>query len=209
MSDSASSDFDSPPAYTHAPPGYAHAAAKGATTHRLIRRSRWSSKAYIQAEGVDRYCFAPAKGRDVSVAIYAGASTANEALGFLEFPTTHNAFRLKFRGHSDDDRMSTFTDVKSRIGYPHSSSFSMKSAISGRLREYSWVNRHPGRETKPVVYDLLVSDLHKLRIATLTVEKKATTISWTTQPTTARASLPRPRRNRRHFQALEQGLPPR
>lgn len=163
------------------PPAYANVASMGATTHRLVRRSRWSTQAYVQANGIDRYRFAPLKGRDVRIAIYAGTSTANEALGFLDFPTTHNAFRMNFRNPAGDG---VFTEVKSRIGYPHSSSFSMRSTISGRVKEYTWVNRFPGRETKPVVYDLVVDDVHTPCMATLTAEKKATVIDWTVQPKT-------------------------
>jgi len=107
------------------------------------------------------------------------------ALGFLDLPMTHSASRLTFRCTGCHGGC-WFTDVKSRVGYPHSSSSSMKSAISEQPKTYTWVNRFPGRETRPVVYDLLVDDLHVHQMAILTAEERATTIEWVIQPKTKR-----------------------
>lgn len=164
------------------PPEYTEAASASVEVHHFVRHSRWSSKVYIQADGINRYCFAPDK-KEARVWIYAGASTENKALGFLDFPKQHNAFRLNFSIDSSDKY--DFTDVKSRIGHPHSGSFSLKTTISGRMRDYQWVNRSPGREVKPVVYDLIVGGLQKM--AVLTVNKKGkgvTTIHWVVHPDT-------------------------
>jgi hypothetical protein len=179
---------------TAAPPEYAEAAAPTtgtAVVHTFIRHSRWSKKVHIRAAGIDRYTLVPAK-KEARLWIHAGDSTDNAPLGFLDFPSSHNAFRLNFRsntngqGYPSGDKFD-FTDVKSRIGHPHSSSFSFKTAISGTQREYEWKNASQGREAKgPVVYELSVGALRR-HTATLTVYKMgkgATGISWFVLPAT-------------------------
>jgi hypothetical protein len=185
---------------TAAPPEYAEAAAPTTWTaivHNFIRHSRWNKKVHIRAAGVDRYTLAPAK-KEARLWVHAGASTDNAPLGFLDFPSSHNAFRLNF--HNSNTNTNTndqgspsgaknfdFTDVKSRIGHPHSGSFSFKTAISGTQREYEWKNTSQGREAKePVVYELSAGALRQ-RTATLTVYKKgkgATGIRWCFLPAT-------------------------
>lgn len=176
-----------PPAYAEA---YAEAtSSSNPTTHHFARRNRFSSKVFVQSEGVDRYCFAP--GKNASVWIYAGASTDNSPLGYLTFPSSHNAFRLYFaaggQGRPGPSGMDAngfaFSDVKARVGSPHPSSFSFKGTTSERVREYEWVNRNPSQDIAPVQYDLSVSGIETL--ATLTVSKKGkgkTTVQWRRAP---------------------------
>jgi len=54
ISDTAILDIEPPTEYANAPPRYAHAASKSAKPQCLIRRGRWSSKAYIEVDGVER-----------------------------------------------------------------------------------------------------------------------------------------------------------
>jgi hypothetical protein len=177
---------------TAAPPEYAEAAApttRTAVVHSFTRHSRWSKKLHIRVAGDDRYTLAPAK-KEARLWIHAGASTDNTPLGTLDFPSSHNAFRLNLhtntninsQGSPSADEKFDFTDVKSRIGHPHSSSFAFKTAVSGTQREYEWKNASQGREQAkgPVVYDLSVGALRQ-HTATLTVYKKgkgATGIRW-------------------------------
>lgn len=175
-----------------APPNYSEAAsATGPAIHHFARNHAWNSKVFVQSEGVDRYCFAP--GKHAQVWIYAGASTKNPPLGYLTFPTSHNAFRLYFGAGAEgkpgpsgsDANGFAFSDVKARVGYPHASSFSFKSDASGRMREYEWVIRkHPG-DSSPVYYDLSVAGVGE--IATLTVNRKGkgqTNVQWRIAPET-------------------------
>lgn len=185
---------------TVAPPEYAEAAAAASSpststgstqVHNFVRRSRWSKEIHIRVSGVDRYTLAPAR-KEARLWIHAGSSTDNAPLGFLDFPSSHNAFRLNFRnGDNKIDGQGDhfdFSDVKSRIGHPHSGSFSFKTAISGTLMEYEWENASKGQAAKPgpVVYDLYVGALRQ-HTATLTVHKKgkgATGIRWLVLPQT-------------------------
>lgn len=172
------------------PPNYSEAASTSSpTTHHFSRHHAWSAKVFVESAGVDRYCFAPGKGAQVW--IYAGASTKNRPLGYLTFPASHNAFRLYFGAGAEgepgpsgvDANGYAFSDVKARVGYPHASSFAFKSAASGRLREYEWVNRNPSQDASPVVYDLKVSGMDTL--ATLTVNRKGrgkTNVKWLKAP---------------------------
>jgi hypothetical protein len=176
-----------------APPQYAVAASSTSPiTHNFIRRNLFSSKVFVQSAGVDRYCFAA--GKDARVWIHAGASTDNPPLGYLTFPTSHNAFRLYFGAGEQgkagpggmDEKGFAFSDVKARIGYPHPGSFSFKGATSGRVKEYEWMNRHPSHDVSPVRYDLSVLGLAGGEaLATLTVSRKGkgkTSVQWRKAP---------------------------
>ena len=176
-----------------APPQYAEAASSTSPiTHQLVRRNLFSSKVFVQSAGVDRYCFAA--GKDARVWIHAGASTDNPPLGYLTFPTSHNAFRLYFgAGEAGkagpggmDENGFAFSDVKARIGYPHPGSFAFKGATSGRVKEYEWMNRDPSHDVWPVHYDLSVSGLAGGEpLATLTVSRKGkgkTSVQWRKAP---------------------------
>lgn len=177
---------DSPPNYTIA------ASSSEPVTHHFVRRNRWSSKVYVQSGGVDRYCFAP--GKNARVWIYAGASTSNTSLGYLTFPTSHNAVRLYFGAGEEgkagpsgmDENGLAFSDVKARVGYPHPSSFSFRGTTSDRVREYEWVNRDPSRDVAPVHYDLSVSGpLGIEALATLSISRKGngkTFMQWRKAP---------------------------
>ncbi|KAM0708490.1 hypothetical protein Q7P35_005142 [Cladosporium inversicolor] len=176
-----------------APPQYAEAASSTSPiTHNFVRRNLFSSKVLVQSAGVDRYCFAA--GKDARVWIHAGASTDNPPLGYLTFPASHNAFRLYFGAGEQgkagpggmDENGFAFSDVKARVGYPHSGSFSFKGATSGRIKEYEWVNRDPSHDVSPVHYDLSVSGLAGGEaLATLTVSRKGkgkTSVQWRKAP---------------------------
>lgn len=184
------------PAYTSPPPTspstlptYTTATSTTPTTHHLIRPSVLSSRVNIRCpSGIDRYTFAPDSSSQKRIWIHAGASTRNAALGYLTFPETHNAFRLTFIPDPTDQHKEaaqqqqptlSLTNVKARIGYPHPSSFSFKSSLTGR--RYTWTNLNPTREAAPVQYDLSIEDGHARRIARLTVDKKSrggTTVIW-------------------------------
>ncbi|KAM0715082.1 hypothetical protein Q7P37_009547 [Cladosporium fusiforme] len=166
-------------------PTYANATSTTPTTHHLIRASLFNSRVNIRdPSGIDRYTFAPDSSSEARIWIYAGASTRNAALGYLTFPETHNAFRLIFVPDPSAWQKEThpklgFTNVKARIGYPHPSSFSFKSSLTGR--QYTWTNLNPSKEVVPVQYDLAIEDGHSRRLARLTVDKKAkggTTVVW-------------------------------
>ena len=176
-----------------APPQYAEAASSTSPSiHNFIRRNLFSSKVFVQSAGVDRYCFTA--GKDARVWIHAGASTDNPPLGYLTFPTSHNAFRLYFGAGEHgkagpggmDENGFAFSDVKARIGYPHPGSFSFKGATSGRVKEYEWANRDPSHDVWPVHYDLSVSGLVGGEpLATLTVSRKGkgkTALQWRKAP---------------------------
>lgn len=173
-----------------APPTYSEAASTSKpVVHHFKRQHSWSSSVFVQSEGVDRYCFSP--GKDSQIWIYAGASTNNTPLGYLTFPFSHNAFRLYFGAGEEgkagpsgrDANGFAFSDVKARVGYPHPSSFSFKSDVSGPMREYEWKNRNPSTDVTPVIYDLSVSGIE--RIANLTVNRKGkgdTNVRWQESP---------------------------
>lgn len=170
-------------------PSYSTATSTTPTTHHLIRASFFNSRVNIRdPSGISRYTFAPDTSKEARIWIHAGASTRNAALGYLTFPETHNAFRLNFipdpsAWHKEEEPQSHpklgLTNVKARIGYPHPSSFSFKSSLTGR--QYTWTNLNPSKEAAPVQYDLAIEDGHSRRIARLTVDKKArggTTVVW-------------------------------
>lgn len=176
-----------------APPNYAVAASSSEpVTHHFVRRNLFSSKVFVQSSGVDRYCFAA--GKNARVWIYAGASTDNPPLGYLTFPTSHNAVRLYFGAGEQgkagpggmDENGFAFSDVKARVGYPHPGSFAFKGTTSGRVREYEWINRNPSSDVSPVHYDLSVSGFAGVEaLATLTVSRKGkgkTFVQWRKAP---------------------------
>lgn len=173
-----------------APPTYSEAASSSKPViHHFIRRHTWSSSVFVQSDGVDRYCFSP--GKDSQIWIYAGASTKNTPLGYLTFPFSHNAFRLYFGAGEEgkagpsgrDANGFAFSDVKARVGYPHPSSFSFKSDVSGSMREYEWRNRNPSKDVTPIIYDLFAGGMET--IAVLTVNRKGkgvTNVRWLGSP---------------------------
>lgn len=176
-----------------APPLYAEAASSSdPVTHHFVRRNLFSSKVFVQSEGVDRYCFAA--GKKARVWIYAGASTDNTPLGYLTFPKSHNAVRLYFGAGEQgkagpggmDENGFAFSDVKARVGYPHPGSFSFKGTTSGHVREYEWLNRDPSHDVAPVHYDLSVFGAAGVEaLATLTVGRKGkgkTSVQWHKAP---------------------------